>query len=79
MQSFGEQRGHGLDTSLPSVRLIQDIIRTSRPVCIQMGDGLELQGMIRWQDPQFIALQTAGQDGVTLLSRRAITLLRSVE
>ena len=79
MQSFGEQRGHGLDTSLPSVRLIQHIIRTSRPVRVLMVDGLELRGMIRWQDPQFIALQTDGQDSLTLLNRGAITVLRTGE
>ncbi len=79
MQSFGEQRGHGLDTSLPSVRHIQEWIRSHRPVHVLMVSGLELQGRIRWQDPHYIAVEAGEQNSLTLLSRNAIALLRPLE
>ena len=79
MQSFGEQRGHGLDTSLPSVRHIQACIRDRLPVSVLMVGGLELQGRILWQDPQYIAVQAGDQDPLTLLNRNAITVLRQLE
>jgi host factor-I protein len=79
MQSFGEQRGHGLDTSLPSVRHIQEWIRSRRPVQVLMVSGLELQGRIRWQDPLYIAVQAGDQDSLTLLHRNAIAVLRQLE
>jgi len=79
MQSFGEQRGHGLDTSLPSVRHIQQCIRSRLPVSVLMVSGLELQGTIRWQDPQYLAVQAGDRESLTLLNRNAIAVLRQLE
>ena len=78
MQSFFDKRGPRLDTSLPSVRHVQELIRNRTPVIITMIGGQELQGIIHWQDSDVLALaQDAGRPPA-LLNRQAVIILRSL-
>ncbi len=78
MQSFFEQRGPRFDTSLPSVRHIQELIRTRTMVRVVMTGGLELEGTIRWQDNHFLALAQEVGLPLVLLNRSAIAVLRAL-
>ncbi|MFN9870143.1 MAG: Hfq-related RNA-binding protein [Cyanobacteriota bacterium] len=78
MQSFFERRGPRLDTSLPSVRHVQDLIRNRTMVQVVMVSGQELEGTVRWQDNDFLALRQDASLPLVLLNRNAITLLRAL-
>ena len=49
MQSFFDKRAPRLDTSLPSVRHVQDLIRNRTIVQVTMVGGQELEGTIKRQ------------------------------
>lgn len=76
MQSFFEQRGPRLDTSSPSVRHLQDLIRNSSPVHIDLEGGQSLQGTIRWQDHDFLAIQQEPDLPLLMVNRTKVLLLR---
>jgi sRNA-binding regulator protein Hfq len=80
MQSYFEartaQRNSTLDTDQPGTRHIQNLIRRKAPVTIEIGAGRQLEGVIRWQDLQFLALDTGGDQPLTLVNRHALILLR---
>ena len=76
MQSFFEQRGPRLDTSSPSVRHLQDLIRHQSPVHLELEGGQSLQGSIRWQDLDFLAIQQERDRPLLLVNRRKIVVLR---
>jgi len=78
MQSFFDKRGPRLDTSLPSVRHVQELIRGRNPVQLSLIGGQELEGSIRWQDTQFLALWQEGGGPLVLVNRDAIVILRSL-
>jgi len=78
MQSFFDRRGPRLDTSLPSVRHVQDLIRNRTMVQVVMAGGQELEGTVRWQDNDFLALRQDASLPLVLLNRNAITLLRAL-
>ena len=79
MQSFFDKRGPRLDTSLPSVRHVQELIRNRHAVRVVLVGGHELEGTIKWQDNQFLAvLQEAGRP-LALVNRDAIVMLRALE
>ncbi|MFN5466235.1 MAG: Hfq-related RNA-binding protein [Cyanobacteriota bacterium] len=78
MQSFFETRGPKLDTSLPSVRHIQELIRTRSVVSLSLIGGQEVEGVIKWQDPQFLAVRLSANQPLVMVSRQAITLLRAL-
>jgi host factor-I protein len=78
MQSFFEQRTPRLDTSSPSVRHLQDLIRSRSLVHIEMSGGQTLTGQIKWQDHQFIALQPDPTLPLVLVNRERVALLRSL-
>ncbi len=78
MQSFFDRRGPRLDTSLPSVRHVQDLIRNRTMVHVVMVGGQELEGTVRWQDNEFLALRQDASLPLVLLNRNAITLLRAL-
>ena len=79
MQSFFEQRGPRLDTSLPSVRHVQDLIRRSAPVHLELEGGHSLQGTIRWQDVTFLAVEPEQDRPVVLVNREKLVLLRAID
>jgi hypothetical protein len=76
MQSFFEQRGPGLDTSCPSVRHLQNLIRHSSPVHIELEGGQSLQGTIRWLDHDFLAIQQDLDLPLLMVNRTKVVLLR---
>ena len=77
MQSFFDKRGPRLDTSLPSVRHLQELIRNRTPVSVLVQGGVELEGTIRWQDMTYLAI---GQEGrpPTLVNLAAMITLRTL-
>lgn len=78
MQSYFERRGPPLDTSLPSVRHVQELIRARAMVSIQTVGNLELAGTIQWQDNQFLALRQDGGQPLVLINRDAVAVLRGL-
>jgi hypothetical protein len=80
MQSFFEartpNRGASLDTDQPSTRHIQTLIRRKAAVLLEMDAGRQLEGVIRWQDLHFLALDPGGDQPLTLVNRQAVVLLR---
>jgi host factor-I protein len=78
MQSFFDRRGPRLDTSLPSVRHVQELIRNRTMVRLVMVGGQELEGTVRWQDNDFLALRQDASLPLVLVNRNAISLLRAL-
>jgi host factor-I protein len=78
MQSFFENRGTKLDTTLPSVRHIQELIRTRTVVSLSLASGLEVEGVIKWQDMHFLALRQSATQPLVMINREAITILRAL-
>ena len=76
MQSFFEQRGPRLDTSSPSERHLQDLIRRASPVNIELEGGQSLQGTIRWQDHDFLAIQQEPDLPLLMVNRTKVVVLR---
>jgi host factor-I protein len=76
MQSFFENRATKLDTTLPSVRHIQELIRTRTLVSLSLVGGQEVEGVIKWQDMHFLALRASANQPLMMVNREAITLLR---
>ena len=78
MQSFFERRPTALDTSQPSIRHLQDLIRHKTPVAVQvMGVG-ELEGLLHWQDSHYLALKQDENRPLTLISRSAASTIRAI-
>ena len=78
MQSFLESRTPSLDTSQPSVRHIQGLIRQKIPVALRLLDGHELEGVLLWQDLDQFALDPGEGRSLSLINRRAVAVLRSL-
>ena len=78
MQSYFERRGPRLDTSLPSVRHVRELIRNRTMVSILMVGGHELEGTIKWQDNQFLALRQDTSLPLVLINRDAVAVLRAL-
>ncbi len=64
-----------LETGLPSIRQIQNLIRETKEVEIKLLTGDLLSGKVRWQDPHCISL-TDQYDQDTLIWRAAIAYLK---
>jgi len=78
MQSFLESRTPSLDTSQPSLRHIQGLIRQKIPVALRLLDGHELEGVLLWQDVDQFALDPGEGRSLSLINRRAVAVLRSL-
>lgn len=65
-----------LETGLPSVRLMQSMIREGAEVEVKLLTGDSLTGKMRWQDPQCIALSDASEQ-LTIIWRQAIAFIKS--
>ncbi|MFM7732632.1 MAG: Hfq-related RNA-binding protein [Cyanobium sp.] len=78
MQSFFESRGPRLDTSLPSVRHVQELIRNRTVVSVLLRGGQELEGTLKWQDNQFLALRQDSSLPLVLINRDSIAVLRAL-
>jgi host factor-I protein len=78
MQSFFEKRSATLDTSLPSIRHLQNLIRHKTPVAIQVSGVGELEGTLHWQDCDYLALSQAEGRPLTLINRAAASTIRAL-
>jgi host factor-I protein len=78
MQSFLERRSPTLDTAQPGIRHIQDLIRREAPVALLVSHGQEYEGILRWQDLQYFALDTGEGRPLMLINRHHVCLLRAL-
>ncbi len=78
MQSFFEQRTPRLDTSSPSVRHLQELIRSRSLVHIELAGGQTVTGTIKWQDHQFLAVRQDPTLPLVLINRDMVLLLRGL-
>ena len=57
------------DPSLPGVRQLQSWTRDQRVISVELVNGNSLEGVLQWQDPQFLALRrSASEEPVLILS-----------
>lgn len=66
-----------LDPSLPGVRQLQTWIRQRSRLRIDLGPGQALEGVLQWQDPEFLALRTAAPQ-LILINRRSVLVIQVV-
>ncbi|MEB3201529.1 MAG: hypothetical protein VKK05_01795 [Synechococcus sp.] len=78
MQSFFENQVAALDTSQPSIRHLQDLIRHKTPVAIQVAGVGELEGALHWQDGTYLALSPGDGCPLTLIHRSAASTIRAL-
>ena len=78
MGNLFERRGQELDTSQPGIRQIQAWIRSRALLSVQLLDGTRLEGVVRWVDCDYLALQPEQDSEPVLLNRKAIALLRAL-
>ena len=76
MQSAFDAKHSRLDTSLPSIRHLQDLIRNHKPVQIKIITGESLEGVLAWQDVDYLALREPMGESVLLINREAVVLVR---
>ena len=67
-----------LDSSLPGVRLLQSWIRERCPLSIEVLGAERLEGRLVWQDPEFLAVERPGAVRPVLVSRRHVTVIRTL-
>ena len=78
MGNLFERHGQELDTSQPGIRQIQGWIRARTLLSIQLLDGTRLEGVVRWVDCDYLALQPEQDGDPVLLNRQAVALLRAL-
>ena len=76
MQSAFDNKHSRLDTSLPSIRLLQDLIRNHQLVQIKIATGESLEGVLAWQDVHFLALREPMGESLLLINRESVVLVR---
>lgn len=64
-----------LETSLPSVRQVQNLIKDGNEVELKLITGDLLTGKIRWQDPQCICILDH-YDQATVVWRSALVFMK---
>ncbi len=67
-----------LDPSLPGVRLLQAWIREKLQLSMELIDGRRFDGILRWQDSEFFALERTDSNQPTLINRKAVALIRQL-
>jgi len=67
-----------LDPSLPGVRLLQSWIREKLQLSLELNDGRRFDGILRWQDSEFFALERSDSNQTTLINRRAVAVIRQL-
>jgi host factor-I protein len=78
MQSFFEKRTTALDTSQPSIRHLQDLIRHKTPVAVQVPGVGEIEGILHWQDIHYLAIKQDQNRPLTLISRASAATIRAL-
>ena len=67
-----------LDPSLTGVRLLQSWIREQLPLSIAVVGQVPIEGLLIWQDPEFLAIERVGASRPVLINRRQISVIRSL-
>ena len=67
-----------LDPSLPGVRILQSWIREKLQLSLELNDGRRFDGILRWQDSEFFALERSDSNHPTLINRRAVAVIRQL-
>ena len=78
MKEFFDRRSSGLNTSLPSFRFVQELIRSASVVSLVTTTGQSYEGQIKWQDDNFFALQQAGGSEMVLIGRFSVAVIRAL-
>ncbi|MFN6134517.1 MAG: Hfq-related RNA-binding protein [Synechococcaceae cyanobacterium] len=78
MKEFFDRRSSGLNTSLPSFRLLQELIRSGSVVSLITSTGQSYEGQLKWQDDNFFALQQGGGSELVLISRFSVAVIRTL-
>jgi len=78
MQKAFEAKHPRLDTSLPSIRHFQELIRTHKLVQIEITTGQTLEGVLAWQDPQYLAMREPMGESLLLINRESVVVVRSL-
>jgi len=76
MGSSTERREGDLDISQPGIRQIHGCIRDRSNVSIDLVSGGAINGVVRWVDLQFLAVEPAAGGELLLINRDAIVLIR---
>jgi host factor-I protein len=76
MQSAFDAKHSRLDTSLPSIRLLQDLIRNHQLVQIKITTGESLEGVLAWQDVHYLALREPMGESLLMINRESVVLVR---
>jgi len=76
MQSAFDTEHSRLDTSLPSIRLLQDLIRNHQLVQIKITTGESLEGVLAWQDVHYLALREPMGESLLMINRESVVLVR---
>ena len=64
------------DPSLPGVRQLQAWTREQRLLRIELLNGSSHEGVLLWQDPEFLAVVRSDASEPILITRRSLTLIR---
>ena len=67
-----------IDPSLPGVRMLQGWIREQLPLSIDLVSNERIEGRLVWQDPEFFAIERPGAHRPVLVSRRHVTVIRTL-
>ncbi len=73
---FESRTGASFDASQPGVRTLQAWVRSKNPVNVQLSDGTKLDGVLRWVDAEFLALQPDYEKQPILINRTAVAVIR---
>ncbi|QVV68397.1 hypothetical protein KJJ24_04395 [Synechococcus sp. LA31] len=76
MGSSMENRGSLFDTSQPGIRLLQSWIRSRTNLAVQLLDGSSVNGIPRWVDNEYLALEPEAGGELLLVARQAMALIR---
>ena len=78
MKEFFDRRSSGLNTSLPSFRFVQDLIRAGSAVSLTTNTGESYEGQLKWQDDNFFALMPPGGAETVLIGRFSVAVIRTI-
>ena len=67
-----------IDPSLPGIRMLQSWIREQLPLSIDLVSQERLEGRLIWQDSEFLAIERPGAQRPVLISRRHVTVIRTL-
>lgn len=78
MKEFFDRRSSGLNTTLPSFRFVQELIRSGSVVSLITTTGESYEGQLKWQDDNFFALQQGGGSEMVLIGRFSVAVIRTL-